>query len=67
MFVLLWGEIEKVIRIHIQRQPYQDNDGKCYEARAVGHCCEERKQEYPEGRIVSQPDDRERMCEALFV
>ena len=55
--MLLWREIEKVIRIKIERQSNKNDDGKGDKARAVGHRCKKGQQEHPECNVVSLPDE----------
>lgn len=64
--VLLWGEIERVICIKIERQSNNNNDGKGDKACAVGHHGKKGQQEHPKCRIVNSPNDCEWMRGCLF-
>ena len=66
MFVLRWCEIEKVIRVKIERQPDENDDCKGDKARAVRHRGEKGQQEHPKCCIVNSPHDRERVRGCLF-
>jgi hypothetical protein len=55
--VLRWREVEKVIRVKIERQPDENDDRKGDKACAVGHHCEKGQQEHPKCRIVNPPND----------
>ena len=64
-FILLRREIEDV-RIQIGTEPYKNNYGKRYKARAVVDCCKEGKQKNPEGKIICLPDEGEWVSEPLL-
>ncbi|MCA9896875.1 MAG: hypothetical protein H6654_07370 [Ardenticatenaceae bacterium] len=66
MFVLRGCEIEKVIRVKVERQPDENDDRKGDKARAVSHRCKKGQQEYPKCRIVNPPNDCEWMRGCLF-
>lgn len=51
--MLRWGEIEKVIRIQIERQSHKNDDCEGDKARAVGHRRKKGQQEHPEGNVIS--------------
>jgi hypothetical protein len=53
----LFGLLEDVVRIQIGAEPHQNNYRKYDKARAVFHCRKEGNQEYPEGRIISNPNN----------
>jgi len=64
--VLLWCEIEEVIRIKIERQSNKNDDGKDDKARAVGHRRKKGQQEHPEGNVISLSNQGKWMRECLF-
>jgi hypothetical protein len=65
-FVLLRREIEDVVRIQINAEPYKNNYGKQYEARTVFHCREKGQQKNPKDGIISQPNQGEWVSAPLF-
>ena len=65
-FVLIRREIEDVVGIQIQNEPYSDNNGKHDKARTVFHGRKKRNQKKPEGEIISLPNEGERVHERLF-
>jgi hypothetical protein len=56
-FILLRCELEDIIRIKINTEPYKNNHGKHYKAHAVVDCRKEGKQKNPEGKIICLPDE----------
>jgi hypothetical protein len=64
--VLLWCEIEKVVRVKIKRQPYENDDRKGDKARTVSHRRKKGQQEHPEGNVISLSNQRKWMRECLF-
>jgi hypothetical protein len=55
--VLRWREVEKVIRVKIERQPDENDDRKGDKACAVGHRGKKGQQEHPNCRIVNSPNE----------
>jgi hypothetical protein len=59
-------ELEDVVRIQIQSEPYKNNDGKRYKARTVFHCRKKGKQKNPKGSIIGLSDQGEWVSEPLL-
>jgi hypothetical protein len=65
-FELLRGELEDVVCIQVEHQPYENDDGKRNKARTVVDCGEKGQQKNPKGHIISQPDQSEWVSVCLF-
>jgi hypothetical protein len=65
-FVLLRREIEDVVRIQINAEPYKYNCGKQYKARTVFHCRKKGKQKNPKDGIISYSNKGEWVSVPLF-
>ena len=64
--MLLWCEIEEVVRIKIERQSNKNDDGEGDKARAVGHRRKKGQQEHPECKVIRLSKQRKWVRECLF-
>jgi hypothetical protein len=55
-----------VVGIQVEAEPYKDDHGKHDKSRAVFHCREKGQQKSPKGKVISRPDQGERVSAALF-
>ena len=64
--MLLWCEIEEIIRIKIGAKPQKYDSGISDKTGTIFHCRKEGNQKNPECNVIYLPDNRLGVKESLF-
>jgi len=57
---------DNVVGVQIRAEPDNDNDGEQNKPRTVSHCRKKGQQKNPEGDVIGDPDQGQRMGVSLF-